>query len=122
MSREYDPQLEEVAGTGKRATTDQYDEQGNLIANNSVPLPNPKSRPESGDITTTPEQLNASAPTPPVTPDPYGGSISSSRAHPDLSSERKKELRSTERKGMQVIPRTMRNTTNEPGRRSYDHL
>ncbi len=105
MSREFDPQFDEVSDLGKRATTDQYDERGNLIANNSVPLPNPKYRPESGDITTTPEQLNASAPTPPVTPDPYGGSASASRANPDLSSEQKKALRSTNRKGMQVFVR-----------------
>lgn len=104
MSRDYDPQFEEVDGTGKRATTEQYDARGNLIANNSVPLPDPKYRPQSGDITTTPEQLNASAPTPPVTPDPYGGSISASRANPDLSSEQKKELHTTDRKGMQVFP------------------
>lgn len=109
MSREYDPQFEEVSDLGKRATTDQYDEHGNLIANNSVPLPNPKYRPESGDITTTPEQLNASAPTPPVTPDPYGGSASASRANPDLSSEQKKALRSTDRKGMQVFARNDEN-------------
>lgn len=106
MSREDDPRFEEVSGSGKRATTDQYDEHGNSIANNSVPLPNPTYRPESGDITTTPEQLNASAPTPPVTPDPYGGSASASRANPDLSSEQKKELQSTNRKGMQVFPRS----------------
>ncbi len=105
MSREFDPQFDEVSDLGKRATTDQYDERGNLIANNSVPLPNPKYRPESGDIATTPEQLNASAPTPPVTPDPYGGSASASRANPDLSSEQKKALRSTNRKGMQVFVR-----------------
>lgn len=106
MSKEYDPQLEDVSGAGKRATTDQYDERGNIIANNSVPLPDPKYHPESGDITTTPEQLNASAPPPPVTPDPYGGSASASRANPDLSSERKKELRPTETKGMQVFAKS----------------
>ncbi len=114
MNREFDPQFEEVSDLGKRATTDQYDEHGNLIANNSVPLPNPKYRPESGDITTTPEQLNASAPTPPVTPDPYGGSVSASRANPDLSSEQKKELRSTNRKGMQVF------VTNEENQEHHD--
>ncbi len=114
MNREFDPQFEEVSDLGKRATTDQYDERGNLIANNSVPLPNPKYRPESGDITTTPEQLNASAPTPPVTPDPYGGSVSASRANPDLSSEQKKELRSIDRKGMQVF------VTNEENPEHHD--
>lgn len=105
MSREQDAQFEEVTGAGKRATTDQYDERGNIIANNSVPLSDSKYRPESGDITTTPEQLNVGAPPAPVTPDPYGGSASASRANPDLSSEQKKELRSTDgRKGMQVFP------------------
>ncbi|MGZ3715989.1 MAG: hypothetical protein ACXVA4_11265 [Ktedonobacterales bacterium] len=105
MSAEFDPEFEDVSGVGKQATTDQYDEHGNIIENNSVPLPDPKFRPESGDIATSPEQLNASAPPPPPAPDPYGGSISASRADPDLSSEQKKELRSTEgRKGMQVFP------------------
>ncbi|HEX8034837.1 MAG TPA: hypothetical protein VF510_13360 [Ktedonobacterales bacterium] len=105
MSAGFDPQFEEVSDVGKRATTDQYDEHGNIIANNSVPLPDPKFRPESGDVATSPEQLNASAPPAPATPDPYGGSVSASRADPDLSSEQNKELRSTdERKGMQVFP------------------
>lgn len=102
-SREFHPHLEDASGKGKRATTGQYDERGNIIANNSVPLPDPGYRPESGDITTTPEQLNASAPTPPVTPDPYGGSASASRANPGLSSEQKQALQSTDRKGMRVF-------------------
>ena len=101
--REFHSHLEDASGKGKRATTEQYDERGNMIANNSVPLPDPGYRPTEGDITTTPEQLNASAPIPPVTPDPFGGSAPASRANPDLSSEQKKELQPTNRKGMQVF-------------------
>lgn len=55
-----------------------YDKHGNLLPTGTVPAPEPRSRPDQGALTAHPHEQHAPIPEAPVTPNPYGGTTSSS--------------------------------------------
>src|SRR5262245_2515984 len=71
-----------LAAPGKfLAGREMYDKHVHMLPTGTVPTPNPKSQPNQGAITMDPREQYAGAPEAPVTPDPWGGTISESRAY-----------------------------------------
>lgn len=67
-----------------------YDEHGNLLPTGTVPPPEPRSHPDRGAITAHPLEQHPPVPEAPVPPDPYGGTVSASRANPDEQAQAKR--------------------------------
>ncbi len=61
-----------------------YDEHGHMLPTGTVPVADPRAHPAEGDIVEDVAEQGAEAPDAPVTPDPYGGTVSTSHAAPTL--------------------------------------
>src|SRR5260370_24188333 len=59
-----------------------YDKHGHLLPTGTVPTAYPGAQPAEGAVTAHPDEQHPPTPQAPVTPDPYGGTISSTHAAP----------------------------------------
>ena len=88
-TQKWDKKGRKLAAPGKfLAGRELYDKHGHMLPTGTVPAPNPKSQPKQGAITMDPREQYAGAPEAPVTPDPWGGTISESRAYPSENEQK----------------------------------
>ena len=59
-----------------------YDKHGNLLPTGTVPAASPDRQPTEGALTAHPDEQHPPTPQAPVTPDPYGGTVSATHAAP----------------------------------------
>jgi hypothetical protein len=72
-----------LAAPGKfLAGYESYDEHGNLLPTGTVPSVSPDRQPTEGALTAHPDEQHPPTPQAPVTPDPYGGTVSSTHTTP----------------------------------------
>jgi hypothetical protein len=64
------------------AGRESYDEHGNLLPTGTVPASDRRGQPAEGALTAHPDEQHPPTPLAPVTPDPYGGTVSSTHAAP----------------------------------------